>query len=119
MGANTLEAVVGDLQSDKIETVLGEPNCEMCSSDEEFPAWDPAEEPESPELMAPPDGRCSWDWPLSRNEKKTRLVTLERNLKLLDQHAILEELKELREFRRCHEEASERQKSRKSCSSIQ
>lgn len=57
----------------------------------------------SPGLPIPPDGCGSWDWPLSRHEKKTRISALDRSLQLIDQQLLLQELKELREFRRCHE----------------
>jgi len=48
-------------------------------------------------LLAPP-GSDSWDWPLSRHEKKSRIVMLDRNMLLADQSALVEQMTEL-----CHE----------------
>jgi hypothetical protein len=61
------------------------------------------------ELMPPPDGSVSWDWPLSRQEKKTRVEELGKHMQQLDQlmdkRSLLQELAELREFRRSIEGA--------------
>lgn len=38
-----------------------------------------------------PDG-TSWDWPLSRTEKKTRLQMIERGMHLIDRRTIMQEL---------------------------
>jgi hypothetical protein len=58
------------------------------------------------EMLVPPHGVSSWDWPLSRHEKKVRVDALGRNLQLMDQQILLEELEELREFRRFHDESA-------------
>jgi len=70
-------------------------------SDEE----DIVDDVSSADLLKPPDGSASWDWPLSRSEKKTRVGALEKHLELMDKEFLLQELMELREFRRCHDEA--------------
>mmetsp|Transcript_58802 Transcript_58802/g.92993 ORF Transcript_58802/g.92993 Transcript_58802/m.92993 type:complete len:250 (+) Transcript_58802:35-784(+) len=46
-----------------------------------------------------PDHNCAWEWPLSRNEKKVRVEVLDRNLRMMDQNVLLQELAELRQFR--------------------
>jgi len=57
-----------------------------------------------PPVPAPPDGGC-WEWPLTKQEKKTRVGALERNIQLFDQQLILQELAALREFRASHDVA--------------
>lgn len=49
----------------------------------------------------------SWDWPLSRQEKISRVGALERNLQLMDQQLLLQELEELRDFRLRHEKSQQ------------
>merc|ERR1712046_183578 len=58
-----------------------------------------------PSVPVPPDGCRSWDWPLTRHDKKTRVGDLERSMQMMDQQLVLQELAELREFRQCHEAA--------------
>mmetsp|Transcript_76421 Transcript_76421/g.224212 ORF Transcript_76421/g.224212 Transcript_76421/m.224212 type:complete len:444 (+) Transcript_76421:73-1404(+) len=43
-----------------------------------------------------PPASASWDWPLSRPEKKERLFMLERNLQMMDRKILLRELVQLR-----------------------
>lgn len=47
------------------------------------------------EVPLPPSG-ASWEWPLSRNEKKERLWMLEKNLQTMDKKILLRELVQLR-----------------------
>lgn len=42
-----------------------------------------------------PPSNC-WDWPLSRQEKKARLLLVERRMDLLDRSTLLQELRQLR-----------------------
>jgi len=46
-------------------------------------------------LPAPPESE-SWDWPLSREEKKSRVRLLERQVNQLDRRTLIQELVELR-----------------------
>jgi hypothetical protein len=41
----------------------------------------------------PPDGSSSWDWPLSRHEKKARIHLLERKMHAMDRKTMMEELR--------------------------
>jgi len=77
------------------------PDEEALSDDDE----DLVDDASSADLLKPPDGSASWDWPLSRSEKKTRVGALEKHLELMDKELLLQELMELREFRRCHDES--------------
>jgi len=56
-----------------------------------------------PSVPVPPYGSRSWDWPLTRHDKKTRVGDLERSMQYMDHQLLLKELAELREFRQCHE----------------
>jgi len=49
---------------------------------------------ERPGPLIPPNNH-GWDWPLSRQEKKARVVMLDRNMLLADQSALLEQMHEL------------------------
>jgi hypothetical protein len=57
------------------------------------------------ELLAPQEASFSWEWPLTRVEKKTRVSELERNMQLMDKQKLMEELEDLRAFRKQHEVA--------------
>jgi hypothetical protein len=57
------------------------------------------------DLLAPQEASFSWEWPLTRVEKKTRVSELERNIQLMDKQKLMEELEDLREFRKQHEAA--------------
>lgn len=46
-------------------------------------------------LPVPPSG-ISWDWPLSRHEKKARIVMIDRNVLIADQGALEEKLEMMR-----------------------
>lgn len=50
---------------------------------------------DKPALPLPPNGSCSWDWPLSRHERKARVVMLDRRMLMLDCQALLARLGEL------------------------
>jgi len=52
----------------------------------------------------PPDGSVSWDWPLSRQEKKARVQLLERALHAIDRKTLI---KELRHVGSCSDSDSE------------
>jgi hypothetical protein len=52
---------------------------------------DSEEEEELGPLVYSQDG--SWDWPLSRHEKKARVQQLERQMYALDKKTLLEELR--------------------------
>lgn len=52
-------------------------------------------------VYVPPDSK-SWDWPLSRHEKKSRLHMVERDMDLMDRKALLTELVQLRGICRRH-----------------
>lgn len=55
-----------------------------------------------PNLLAHQDASFSWEWPLTRDEKKTRVSELERNIQLTDKQKLKEELEDLRRFRTQH-----------------
>jgi hypothetical protein len=42
----------------------------------------------------PPDS-CSWDWPLSRHERKTRVALMDKHLSSIDRAELVEELNQL------------------------
>eukprot|EP00929_Paragymnodinium_shiwhaense_P008201 TRINITY_DN112146_c0_g1_i1.p1 TRINITY_DN112146_c0_g1~~TRINITY_DN112146_c0_g1_i1.p1 ORF type:complete len:507 (-),score=143.40 TRINITY_DN112146_c0_g1_i1:53-1480(-) len=56
---------------------------------------DDEEEDELVGLMLPPQSD-SWEWPMSRTEKKTRVHQLERHMQQLDKRTLMKELVELR-----------------------
>lgn len=51
---------------------------------------------EEPELFLPPPDSDSWDWPLSREEKKSRVRMIERHVEIMDRRTLMQELVELR-----------------------
>jgi len=63
---------------------------ESCSDEDEdeLPGMDSEDELLAPE---PPDGG-SWEWPLSRNEKKARLNMVDRQMHALDKKALIQAL---------------------------
>jgi len=68
---------------------------ESCSDEDEADEEDelPGMDSEDDELLAPepPDGG-SWEWPLSRNEKKARLNMVDRQMHALDKKALIQAL---------------------------
>jgi hypothetical protein len=114
--ADAVAVAVGKVHADRIETALREDSAECSNFEVSSQAsgedddgvsrqdHDPnGEDAASLATLVPPDGTCSWDWPLSRPETKSRIDALERNLQLIDQQSLLQELQELREYKRCHE----------------
>lgn len=49
---------------------------------------------ESEILPFPPDGLLGWDWPLSRQERKARVLLLDHQLRVADKRELIEQLHE-------------------------
>lgn len=69
--------------------------CDMDSDEFEDMCEEEAESEGEIRLPAPPESE-SWDWPLSREEKKSRVRLLERQVNQLDRRTLIQELVELR-----------------------
>jgi len=64
-------------------------------TDSEDDADEEDDQDELDTFPAPPDSQ-SWEWPLSRHEKKVRVSMLERQIHAADRSALIKEVKEIR-----------------------
>lgn len=68
-------------------------------------------------LPLPPGGMASWEWPLSRQEKKVRVTMVDQHMSMLDRQDLAEELDRLRDGGRFGTMSAPSRAGRISCTS--
>jgi len=89
--AETESGAHGGLDADS--EVASDPEAEIAVGSE---AGESEGDEQDPVAVEPPQS-SSWDWPLTRLEKKTRVQTIERQMHILDQQTLMQELVDLRQ----------------------